>query len=298
LAQDKQTLTKAEKSADGVIGFLRTTLPSDLTTDMAKLAARANWYAIAEFYALSLRDDRALEAYDQLHKSLGVTDESLGRLAQFQKSRAKYEDARTTYRRFENKFEGLGQVAYSHREQSNADAAVEVYKQLVAQDATGAARWKSEMAATYRAAKKYMEAIGTYEDLIATDSANQGKWRWELASTYRDAGRYKEAIGHFRQCDNFPENFKQMAACHRQLKEHNEAVLLYNQIVTADMNNAPWALLQIGYTREEAGQKEPAIQTFQQVCKRYPKDGHASIAHAHMQNKYKISITLGGAKDE
>jgi TolA-binding protein len=119
-----------------------------------------------------------------------------------------------------------------------------------------------------------------------------------LATTQRDAGKYKEAIGQFRQCDNFPENFKQMAACHRQLKEFNEAILLYNQIVGADQANAPWALLQVGYTREEAGQKEPAIQTFQQVCKRYPKDSHASVAHAHLQSKYKISITLGGAKDE
>ena len=61
---------------------------------------------------------------------------------------------------------------------------------------------------------------------------------------------------------------------------------------------APWALLQIGYTHEQAGAKEKAIQSFQQVCKRFPKDGHASTAHAYLQDKYKITVTLGGAKDE
>ena len=57
-------------------------------------------------------------------------------------------------------------------------------------------------------------------------------------------------------------------------------------------------MLQVAYTREEGGEKEPAIQAFQQVCKRFPKDGHASTAHAHLQQKYGISITLGGAAEE
>ena len=57
-------------------------------------------------------------------------------------------------------------------------------------------------------------------------------------------------------------------------------------------------MLYIGYTLEESGQQERAIKAFQQVCKQFPKDGNASRAHAHLQSKYKISITLGGAKDE
>ena len=72
---------------------------------------------------------------------------------------------------------------------------------------------------------------------------------------------------------------------------------MYGQMMSYD-GSAPGALLQIGYTYEDAGQKEKAIITFQQVCKRFPKDGHASQAHAHLQNKYKITATLGGAKDE
>ena len=52
------------------------------------------------------------------------------------------------------------------------------------------------------------------------------------------------------------------------------------------------------HTYEQAGRKEQAIKAFQQVCKRFPKDHHASTAHAHLQSEYNISITLGGAKDE
>jgi tetratricopeptide (TPR) repeat protein len=290
--------TKAPKTADATIGWLRGKLPSDLNTDPAKATAREIFYSIADLYAVSGRDAQVLESFEQLTKLLGPSDETWGRLAQFYKSRLKFEDARATYKRYQNANAGLGQVAYSFREQASYDAAIEAYKQLIGRDAEQSASWRSELAQTYRAAKKFMEAVAVYEELIAQDSGKAQQWRWELANTLRDSGKYKEAIGHYRQCDNFPENFKQMAACHRQLKEFNEAILLYNQIVATNPANAPWALLQVGYTREDAGQKEPAIQTFQQVCKRYPKDSHASVAHAHLQNKYKISITLGGAKDE
>ena len=145
-------------------------------------------------------------------------------------------------------------------------------------------------------AGRWQEAIAQYEDLLSVDGAKAGQWRWEIACTHRDAGQFKEAIGHFRQCENFPENYKQMAYCHRRLKQPAEAIILYNQ-VASDKASAPWSMLQIAYTREEAGQQEQAIQAFQVVCKRFPKDGHASIAHAHLQQKYKISVTLGGAND-
>jgi hypothetical protein len=44
--------------------------------------------------------------------------------------------------------------------------------------------------------------------------------------------------------------------------------------------------------------KKPAIAAFQQVCKKFPKDSHASVAHAHLQQHYKIYVTLGGAAEE
>lgn len=289
--------SQAERTADGTIGWLRAALPADTKDAVNQTIARQIYYAIADLYALTARDARVLETYEQLAKSVGGSDEALGRLAGFYKSRMKFEDARGVYRRYKNASEGLGQVAYSYREQSQWDQAAQTYQQLAGQDPMQAPKWKGELAMTYRSARKFREAQLVYEELIATDAMKQNQWRWELASTLRDAGQYKDAIAQFRQCDNFPENFKQMAACHRQIKEFNDAILLYRQIVSNDKNSAPWALLQVGYTQEEAGQKEPAIQTFQQVCKRYPKDGHASTAHAHLQTQYKISITLGGANE-
>jgi len=57
-------------------------------------------------------------------------------------------------------------------------------------------------------------------------------------------------------------------------------------------------MLEMARTYEQADKKEQAIKAFRQVCKRFPKDAHASQAHAHLQSKYNNSITLGGAKDE
>jgi len=70
------------------------------------------------------------------------------------------------------------------------------------------------------------------------------------------------------------------------------------EMVSVGRPSAPWAFLQMAYTKEEAGQQDPAIQAFQTVCKKFPKDAHAGIAHAHLQQKYKISVTLGGAAEE
>ena len=119
-----------------------------------------------------------------------------------------------------------------------------------------------------------------------------------MGLAHRDAGQNKEAIGVFRQCNNFPQNYQEMAACHRRLKQTNEAVILYTQIMSGSVPSAPWALLQIGYAQEEGGEKEKAISAFQQVCKRFPTDSHAAQAHAYLQTKYKLNVTLGGAKDE
>ena len=79
--------------------------------------------------------------------------------------------------------------------------------------------------------------------------------------------------------------------------QYREALMLYAQVAGGDPHSAPWAMLQIAYTQEEAGQQEKAIMAFQQVCKRFPKDSHASRAHAHLQSQYNISVTLGGAKE-
>jgi tetratricopeptide (TPR) repeat protein len=298
LVSKSETKAKGERLADLAIAHLRKVTPTDIADDDAKNRARRHWFLIADVQAASQRDALVPKVYDEIIKKYGSTDELLGRLATWHKSKKKYEQARSVYRRYENKIEGLSEVALSYRQERKFDLAISTYNQLLGQDRGNSLRWKSQIAAAYREIPKYPEAIGMYTELLSEDIEHAQTWRLQIATAHRDAGQLKEAIGHFRQCTNFPENYKQMARCHRQLKQYNEALLLYNQIAGGHESSAPWAVLQIGYTREEAGQKEAAIRAFQQVCKRFPKDGHASAAHAHLQNKYKLSITLGGAKDE
>jgi tetratricopeptide (TPR) repeat protein len=297
LAAQSETKAKAEKLADLTIAYLRQAMPTAADEEAKKVAVQT-MYLIADVQSYAGRDAEVPKVYDEIAKRFGNSDEALGRLAAWYRAKQKYDEARAVYRRYENKVEGLNLVAATFRQEQNYNAAIETFNLLLAQDADNSNRWKAEIAATYRSIPKYPEAIAVYTQLLDEDLEHAESWRWQIATAHRDAGQLKEAIGHFRQCTNFPENFKQMAWCHRRLNQHNEALLLYNQIVGSHPPSAPWALLQIGYTREEAGQKESAINTFQQVCKRYPEDSHASVAHAHLQNKYKLSITLGGAKDE
>ena len=297
LVAQSETKAKGVALANQAVAWLKQSTPVDQTTPEAKVVARQILFGIADLTALAQHDDQVPAAYEAIVKAFTTDDEAWGRLAAWYKSKMNYDKARETYGRYADKHEGLGQVGYSYREQQNWPLAIQSYQQLLGQDVEHQVKWKPELAATYRGAQKWAEAIAVYEELVKDDLANAGRWRWEVACTHRDAGQLKEAIGHFRQCENFPENYKQMAACYRALKQPNEAITLYGQ-VSSDKPSAPWALLQIAYTREEAGQAETAIQAFQQVCKKFPKDAHASVAHAHLQQKYKISVTLGGANEE
>lgn len=296
LTSNDESNTQGEKLAAAAIAYFRGQMPTD-ADDEAKQAALAYWFHVAAVHAYAKHDLEVPKTYEQVFTSFGPNDEILRRLAEWHKSKGQYDEARAAYRRYSDKNAGLNQVAYSYRQQNNVDSAVATYNQLMGQDGDNKVQWQAEIAATYRGARKYQEAINAYDGLMAQDIENAEKWRWQIATAYQDWGKFTEAIGHYRQCTNFPENYKQMATCHRRLKKPEEALILYNQVM-ADEASAPWALLQMGYTREEAGQKEQAIQTFQLVCKRFPKHAYASTAHAHLQNEYKISVTLGGAKDE
>lgn len=297
LSSQSETKAKGDKLATEAIAWFKQQMPADTSSANAKALSRLCLLAIADVNALARRDDQVAAAYEAVLKQNSPDDEALKLLAAWYKSKQQFDQARAVYRRLDDQTEGLNQIAYSFREQQNWTAAADAYDQLIKQDSENAVRWKPELASTYRSAAKWSDAIAVYEQLVREDGAQAGRWRFEVGCTHRDAGQFKEAIGHFRQCENFPENYKQMAWCHRRLQQPKEAIILYNQ-VASDQGSAPWALLQIAYTREEAGEKELAIQAFQLVCKRFPKDGHASQAHAHLQQKYKISITLGGATDE
>jgi tetratricopeptide (TPR) repeat protein len=146
--------------------------------------------------------------------------------------------------------------------------------------------------------RKFAEAIAIYETLETQDKDNSTGWRWQIAECYESDGKLREAIGSYRLTDKYPHCLDRMASCHRRLKEHAAALDLYGQIITAYADSGASARFNIGETYEEMGKSENAIRAFQQVCRDYPKSGQASRAHAHLQTKYKINVTLGGAKDE
>lgn len=268
------------------------------STEAEKKQALAAWFVIADLHAVSQRPDKVTETYDLIQKQFGANDEVFLRLANWLKTQTKYDEARAQFAKFENKIEGQNQIAYSFRQQQNYDLAVTGYQKVVSLDADNQSKWNSEIAMTHREARQFPQAIAVYVELVKSDPQNSERWIWQIAETHQSAGQWKEAIGYYRQSNNFPANNQAMAHCHRQLKQYKEAVGLYGQILGSAPASAPWALLQIAYTHEEAGEKDQAIQALQQVCKKFPKDGHASQAHARLQDKYKISVTLGGATDK
>ncbi len=289
---------KGNKLADAAVAYVKEKSPAG-ASDEEKATARRYGIHVVSLLSAARRNDDVVKAYQALLKRFGVDDELLGHFAGWYKSQNKYDEARTVYRRFKNPIEGLNQVAYSYRQQSKPQSAVPIYRDLAGRDSENQIRWKSEEARCQRDARKFAEAIAVYRELMKLDVPHLTDWLWQVAVTHQEAGQHKEAIGVYRQCDErFPENYKNMAWCHRKLKQQKEAVILYSQIIGGHEASAPWAQLQVGYTYEELKAKESAIKAFQLVCKKYPKNSHASIAHAHLQNKYKISVTLGGAKDQ
>lgn len=297
LAADAKTKEKADKSADGCVAAIRERIPTDLSKEEDKKNAREWSYYIADILAYSRRDDKVIEAYQAMLRQYGQDDSTLQRFGDWYKSIQKYDEARKLYGQFTNRPEGLSQIAYSYRQQQKCDEAVAHYKQAAGLDSQNIPKWNEQIAQAFREAHRWKESIDTYTENLKIDAANTEKWLWLIGHTQREGGMYKEAIGTFRQCTNFPENTKWMAWCHRQLKEWNESVILYNQ-VTSSAPDAPWALYQIAQVREAAGDNEAAIKAYQMVCKKFPKDGHAAQAHAHLQTKYKINVTLGGAAEE
>ena len=199
--------------------------------------------------------------------------------------------------KFKDPLLGQEQVAKSWVEENKFDQAIEIYRKMALQDVKQAATWQSKVASTYRRAGKPDQAIAVYRELLTSDAQNVGRYHWEIAETLYGAQRWKDAITAYRGTENFPLNYQRMAQCNRQLKQYDEAIALYAQIMGGHPASASEALLQIAYTQEQAGRKEPAIKTFKQVCDRYPKTAHGSEAHSHLNTVYKIAVTLGGAKD-
>jgi tetratricopeptide (TPR) repeat protein len=298
LASQDDTRPTAEKVADAAVAWLKSQIPADTADDAAKAAARTAWYCIADIQNAARRFDEVPRIYDQVMQTYGPHDETLGRLGAWLRTQARHADARNVYARFQSRPDGLAAIAASYREERNYDEAVRVFQNLAAEDPERAVQWLSSAAWSYREGGKCDEAVAVYTGLLTSDDEQPGRWQYEIGNTLKDFGRLKEAIAAYRQCDNFPDCYTQMAWCHRGLAEYQEAIALYLQIVAGYESSASWAILQMGYTYEQAGEAENAIKSFQQVCRRYPKTPHASEAHVHLNDAYKITVTLGGATDE
>ena len=297
-SKDEETKKRGEKLADAGAAWLKTQVTANLKDAKTKPQALAAWYDIAELRRHAAQPLKQKAVYDEILAALGPDDTTLSYLANWYKVNKQRELARATYAKYKDAVEGQGQIAYSYREENprQTDKAVAIYRKLAA-DAKTAPRWLAEAAMAYREGGKPDLAIAVYRELLTADAAKADSYAIEIANTLYYAGRWKECIAAYRGTNNFPTNYLHMAAANRQLKQHNEAIALYRQVIAASPPNAPSALLQIAYTQEEAGKKEDAIKTLKQICDKFPKTGEGSAAHTRLNNVYKIPVTLGGAKD-
>lgn len=219
-------------------------------------------YEIAGLHTTLGRPSETMKVYREIGERFGMDDGLRGKMAEWYKSRDKRDEARRIYAEFENQVAGLTNIAAMGLEEGKIKEAIEVYRKL-----------------------------------IEIDGDQAGNYLWTIAGCYEKLSDLRKAISCYRQVDRFPANYFAIASCHRRLGEQKEAIILYNQIKVIE-KSAPEASLQIGFTYEEAKDKEKAIRTFQLTCKRYPKSPQASRAHSHLQNKYNINVTLGGTEEE
>jgi len=219
-------------------------------------------YRVSKLHGTLGRPSETMKVYEEIGEKFGVEDDLRGRMADWHISREKFDSAYRIYGQYDHKANGLSNVAKLQLKEGKTE-----------------------------------EAIETYRQLIEIDGDNSGNYLWTIAGCYEKLSDWKKAIACYRQVDRFPANYFAIAKCHRRLGQHKEAIVLYNQCKVVE-KSAPEATIQIGYTYEEAKDKEKAIRTFQLTCKRYPKTGQASRAHSHLQNKYNINVTLGGTEEE
>jgi len=290
--KDEKTKQQAIELSDSLIGMVATLIPDVLGTPENKAAARDAWYRIASLYGLTGRPTKILETYEKMVTILGEDDGLLGSIAGYHRGRKQYDKARAVYARFKDKLKAALATAETYREEKRYDEAIAIYAALEDQ-----VMGQGLLAALYSELGRYDDAIACYQTLMEIDRANIGKHRWSIGACYESSKRLRQAIAAYGLVDNFPTTYFKMASLHRKLKEWPQALSLYSQCKVHE-GKAPDAFMEIARTYEEAGQRENSIRAFQLVCKNFPKKPHASVAHSHLQSKYGISVTLGGAKDE
>lgn len=337
LLANTKTKAQGDRLAGLAIAYVRKQTPTG-TTEEDKILARLHWLHVADLTITARQKDKVPGVYEQMLKIFGSDDEVLTRLAAWYITEKRYDEARAAYRRFTDKVKGLEYVAITYRisHQKKLASAIDAYNQILGLDPDRKVHWKQQVALTYNEFGNYLQAIGVYAELQNLDIENRHKWKGNIASTYSVAKKYNEAIAvykqliqediggasnwsyqvawihhhrtgkltdaisYYRQCINTANKYNQIADCYLRLKQYPRAIQQYKTIIgdktlTA---SAPQAQLNIAWTQEKAGKKESAIKAFQTVCKNYPKLKQASQAHAHLQSKYKINVTLGGSKDE
>ena len=326
LLGDQKTRIAASKLGDQLIMTLRN--EASVRTELASQFL----YQAADLNTTLGRHSDTMKIYREIGDRFGMNDSLRGTMAQWYKSRDRRNEARKIYSEFEDQLAGLKNLAGMSLEEKKVAAAISIYREMIKIDENNSVEYLLTIASCYESqpdwekaiacyrqiieidkdnSVKYLltiagcyktqsnwdKAIACYREIIEIDRENSGEYLWSIAGCHETQLDWKKAIACYRQIDRFPANYFAMANCHRKLKEQQEAITLYNQIKILE-KSAPEASLQIGYTYEEAKDKEKAIRTFQLTCKRYPKSGQASRAHSHLQNKYKINVTLGGTEEE
>ena len=292
-----ETKARAEKLGDGLISFVEMALPDGSEDKKDKARTRDLLERIASIHKSLDRDKQVLAAYERMGKVLGMDDEILGSMAAWHKGKKRIDQARAIYGRYKDQVNGRRAIAGSYREEKNYEEAVRQYLSLIGLNKDREADWQRDVVGTWRDASKWDKAIATYQTLLKVDPDRYSDYNWGIAECREKQSKWNEAILSYRQTDKFPEAYFRMAECHRHLKKWNEGLILLNQARSHE-NVADRAQHRIAQFYEMSGQKEKAIKSFQVTCKKYPKSRYASISHAHLQTKYGISVTLGGATDE
>lgn len=260
-----ETKAKAETMAQAAVSYFTKLQPTDLKEEAAKQQYKEQAYRIAGVESRVGKKDEAGKIYEELVKKFGG-DDVLIQYASYLDGEGKRDEARRTYGRMKDQVNAVRYTAQSF--------------------------WNE---------RKYDQVIPLYQDLVTKDAQNKlaapADWTYNLGEAYRHAGKYKEAIGTFQQSSYYPHNLERIAECYRASKQFKEAIGMYTQIVAGYEPHAPQAMLNIAYCQESDNKPENAIKTLQAVCKKFPKSGQASTAHQHLNNVYKITVTMGGAKD-
>lgn len=296
-SKDENEKKKGERLADAAVVWLKTRASAVLADPAKKAEAAACLYAAASVQGHARRPDKQKEILDGMLTSVGASDQLLGRIASWYKQNNQREKARETYLKYADAIAGQSMVAASYVEEQAYDRAVEAYRMLAAKDEKNNSAWMAEVASVYRQAKKPDLAIAVYRDLLTTDAGKAAEWQWQTAETYYQFGRWKDAITTYRGTERFPTNYERMAMANRHLKQWDDAIALYRQIMAGSPPHASKAMMDIAHTEEDAGRTDAAIKSFKIVCDKFPKSAEGSKAHAHLNQKYKITVTLGGAKD-